>query len=117
MFGQEATETMWVTECVVNEYYQTRAESHGAIYTSKMYIRKTSSTMDMPNDDVDQPLYVVGMEFDGQAQSLCGKIMTTLLGWMMVAETKKALQQDLQDIKRVAEENAQAKPGSSSSKR
>ncbi len=28
MFGKEATETMWITDYVENEHYQTRAESH-----------------------------------------------------------------------------------------
>lgn len=92
MFGSEATETMWVTESVTNEYYQTRAESCGAIYVSRMYISK----------EEDQNF--VGMSFDGEAQSLCSKVMMKLMGWMMVGETKKALMKDLEDIKRIAEE-------------
>ena len=35
MFGKEATEIMWVTDAKENEYYQTRAESHGALYISR----------------------------------------------------------------------------------
>lgn len=31
MFGKEAMETMWITDAVVNEYYSTRAESHGSV--------------------------------------------------------------------------------------
>ena len=30
MFGKEATETMWITNFAENEYYQTKAESHGS---------------------------------------------------------------------------------------
>ena len=31
MFGKEATEVMWVTDSVENDYYVTRAESHGSV--------------------------------------------------------------------------------------
>ena len=93
MFGSEATETMWVTESVTNEYYQTRAENCGAIYHSKMYI-----------SEEDGQSYV-GMSFEGEAQSMCSKIMMVAVGWMMVSETKKALMKDLEDIKKIAEGN------------
>ena len=95
MFGQEATETMWVTECVTNDYYQTRAESHGSIYTSKMYIASKEENGKTQN--------YVGMAFEGEAQSLCAKIMMVTMGWMFVGETKKALMKDLEDIKAKAE--------------
>src|SRR5687768_2543408 len=36
MFGKSATEVMWITKAVENSYYETRAESHGAIYHSRM---------------------------------------------------------------------------------
>lgn len=92
MFGSEATETMWVTESVTNEYYQTRAESHGAIYISKMYISEEEDGQNF-----------VGMAFDGEAQSLCSKIMMVMMGWMMVGATKQCLMKDLEDIKKIAE--------------
>ena len=91
MFGQEATETMWVTECIINDHYLTRAESHGSIYISKMYIEEKEGQN------------YVGMAFDGQAQSFCSKVMMVLMGWMFVGETKKALMKDLEDIKVKAE--------------
>ena len=34
MFGKEATETMWITEAVENDYYQAHAESCGCHYIS-----------------------------------------------------------------------------------
>ena len=36
MFGKQASETMWITESVENEYYCTRAESHGSIYITRL---------------------------------------------------------------------------------
>ena len=35
-FGKEASEIMWITDSVETEYYCTRAESHGSIYTTKL---------------------------------------------------------------------------------
>jgi hypothetical protein len=45
----------------------------------------------------------VGMSFEGEAQSLCSKLMMWTLGWMMVGETKKQFMNDLRDIKTIAE--------------
>ena len=39
MFGKQATETMWITDAEENDYYQTRAESHGSIYISRLEIK------------------------------------------------------------------------------
>ena len=39
MFGKDATEVMWITESVPNEFYKTRAESHGSIYTGTVAIK------------------------------------------------------------------------------
>ena len=91
MFGKSATETMWITESVENSHYQTRAESHGAIYISRMFI-------DQEGDQV-----FVGMSFDGQPQKFGAKVMMWLMGWMFKGATKKALRKDLEDIKGVAE--------------
>jgi len=33
-FGKAASETMWITEAVTNEYFCTRAENGGAVYTT-----------------------------------------------------------------------------------
>ena len=98
MFGQEATETMWVTESDAPNYYQTRAESHGAIYISRVY------TMTETKDE--KSVTYVGMKFDGEAQSLCSKLMMVVMGWMFVGETKKALLKDLEDIKSAAEKSS-----------
>jgi len=103
MFGSEATETMWVTESVTNDYYQTRAENCGAVYISKMYI--SSDVVD------DQKQNYVGMAFDGEAQSLCSKVMMVAMGWLMVGATKKALMKDLEDIKALAEKRQAEQDG------
>ena len=91
MFGKSATEIMWITEVVENEYYQTRAESNGAIYKSRLKIEETGDKSKLT------------MEFEGAAQSAFAKIMSLLTGFMFKSATEKALQEDLKDIKAFVE--------------
>jgi hypothetical protein len=91
MFGKQATEVMWITEAVSESHYQTRAESHGSIYVSRM------SVADRPGGTQ------LGMEFTCEPQSFGAKVMTALLGWMMKGACSKAMQKDLADIKQSVE--------------
>lgn len=91
MFGKTATETMWITESETNAYYQTRAENHGAIYISRMFIQKKG--------DANH----IGMSFDGTPQTFGAKLMMFMMGWMFKKATKKAIIKDLEDIKKAAE--------------
>lgn len=97
LFGKTATETMWVTEATKNEYYRTRAESHGAIYNSTLRI-----------DERNGQNYL-SMELHGEPQTFGAKIMGAIFGFMFKNATRKALMQDLQDIKKVAESKDQKK--------
>ena len=91
MFGKIATEVMWITAAKENDYYQTRAESHGAIYISKLQI-----------EEKEGKTYLT-MVFDGEAQSLMAKIMSVATGFLFKSATQKALQKDLEDIKAAVE--------------
>ena len=91
MFGKEATEVMWITEAVENSFYQTRAESRGAIYISRLSIEETSTGCTLT------------MEFDGKPQTFGSKIMYGLTGFIFKSATVKALKQDLDDIKTAVE--------------
>lgn len=98
MFGKEATEVMWITDAVEGESYQTRAESHGSIYISKVYV----------TDDGDHT--VLHMDFGATPRSLGAKMISAMMGFMMKGSLKKAMQTDLEDI-RAAAEGAVAIPG------
>ena len=91
LFGKRATETMWITEAEKNKYYKTRAESHGALYTTFMYIFDNNGETHL------------GMEFSSQAQSFGAKLMAGIFGLIFKNATKKALHRDLIDIKKVVE--------------
>ena len=91
LFGKTATETMWITEAEKNKYYKTQAESHGALYTTFMHIFENNGET------------YLGMEFNSEAQSFVAKMMAGVFGLMFKNATKKALHQDLLDIKKVVE--------------
>ena len=91
LFGKTATETMWITEAEKNKYYKTRAESHGAVYTSFLQIFKKEDES------------YLGMEFNSEAQSFAAKLMAGVFGLMFKNATRKAPYKDLLDIKKVVE--------------
>lgn len=93
MFGKEATETMWITDYAVNDYYQTRTESHGSIYISRLSIEKAGENTKLT------------MSFSAEAQTFFVKIISKCMGFMMIGSMKKALIKDLQDIKTHLESN------------
>ncbi len=89
--GKKATETMWVTEAVDESHYRTEASSHGSVYRSRMYITE------------DGDATRLGMDFDCEPQSFGAKVMWLVFGFMFRGATRKALLQDLTDIKAAAE--------------
>ena len=91
MFGVQATETLWVTDFVENEYYCSRGESHGSIFTTRFTLR----------DRNDRTLLTIS--FDGQARS---SFIRTLSFWMEPLINNailNVLQKDLEDIRNHAE--------------
>lgn len=93
MFGKEATETMWITDYVENEYYQTRAESHGSIYISRLAIEREEKHTKLT------------MSFSAEAQTFFAKIFSLCMGFVIKGSMKKALIKDLNDIKTHVESN------------
>ncbi|ANU23999.1 SRPBCC family protein [Planococcus donghaensis] len=92
MLGKEAQEIMWITHSEKYHYYQTRAESHGAIYVSRLNITEKS------NNTV-----TLEMSFEGHSVSLTAKILSGIFSIFMKKSMKKALEVDLQDIKSYCE--------------
>lgn len=87
MFGQTATEVMWITEAEDNKYYQTRAERPNVVYISKLALEDDSGKTRL------------SMEFGAEISSLGTKILSAITGIFFKKATQNALQQDLQDIK------------------
>ncbi len=91
MFGKPATEVMWITEAVEPAHYDTRAESHGAVYTTRMAL------------DAIEGGTRLTMSFKGDAQTTGAKIMWALTGWMAKGAMRKTCKKDLDDIKAAVE--------------
>ncbi|MGL1902861.1 MAG: SRPBCC family protein [Fibrobacterales bacterium] len=91
LFGKTATEVMWVTGVEKKSYYTVEAESHGSKYYTDVRLTPNGSQT------------ILTMEFEGVPQTLGAKCMWFFMGFMFKGATKKALRQDLEDIKRFAE--------------
>lgn len=91
MFGKEVTEEMWVTEITPNERYVVVAELGSTHYRSVYtFLPENNGTR-------------VDTTFEGKAQSLGAKLMMPL-GFLFAGATKKAMHQDLEDLKVVCED-------------
>ncbi len=93
MFGKEATETMWVTDAENNDYYCTRAESHGSVYITKLSLRNSGSGS------------LLTMSFNGIPQSFSAKILSLIMGPFIKSSIRKVLTKDLGDIKSYVEKS------------
>ena len=92
LFGKPATAEKWITEAVDNEFFKTRAENDGFVFVSTTQISETS----------DGSIQLTSIH-DSQAQSLVAKVMSIPMGLFFKGVAKRALLQDLQDIKTVVE--------------
>ena len=99
MFGKSATETMWITSAVDNDYYETEARSHGAIYRSRLDLTERDGGTEL------------AMSFGGEAQTFGAKIMSALMGFMVKGAMVKAIRQDLEDLKIAVENGAKTPSG------
>ena len=91
MFGQTATEIMWVTDAEEHVSYQTRAESHGAVYKSGFLLSEENGNTRLT------------MSFEGTPSSFFAKLMSVITNPIFKNATVKAFEQDLSDIKRRVE--------------
>lgn len=88
MFGQDASETMWITEAEEGSRYSTRAESHGSIYHTRIEVTEVSGEGT-----------VLSLRFDAKPQSKLARVMSLLVSPLITGPTTKALQQDLDDFR------------------
>lgn len=92
-FGKEATEIMWVTAAEPGHWYEVRAESHGAIYTTRVSLASLADGTTLT------------FQFSAQPTTLAARLMS-LLSFMYNGAVRKAFQGDLADIRAAAEAGA-----------
>ena len=91
--GKEATETMWITESKTNQYYVSRAESNGSVYTSRMDLKEENGKTKLT------------MSFLAQPQTVLAKILTFIFKPMVLKSLRRELAKDLADIKAFVEKS------------
>lgn len=92
LFGKQAQEVMTVIEVEAPRYYQVEAHNHGAHYLTEVWVE--------PRDEGGSQLRMV---FNAKPMTFGARIMMFLLAPFFKKPTLKALQQDLEDIKKTAE--------------
>lgn len=92
LFGKPATADKWITDAAEYEFYKTRAESDGFIFLSTMSISESSGGMTLTS------------VHDSRPQTIATKIMSIPMVLFFKGVAKKALLQDLRDIKSAVEQ-------------
>ncbi|MDE2660318.1 MAG: SRPBCC family protein [Acidobacteriota bacterium] len=90
LYGKQATEEMWVTGFDPPRSYVVEAESHGAHYRTEITF--------VPEGDRTRVTFVFG----ARPLSFFARLFSVFSG-LMLKSVRKALEQDLDDLKRVVE--------------
>jgi hypothetical protein len=91
LFGKPATAEKWITEAVENGFYKTRAESDGFIFLSTTGISEGGGVVTLASSH------------DSQPQTFATRLMSIPMGLFFKGVAKKAIMQDLIDIKSAVE--------------
>ena len=91
-FGKPATVEKCITEAVEGELYSTRAEQDGTVYLCTKRLQEGPNGIIFSESHVTQP------------RGAFSKIMLKLMGFLFKGMAKKALMQDLNDIKSAVEQ-------------
>ena len=90
LFGKPATAEKWVTEAVENEYYTTRAEDGGFVFLTTVRLADGPGGVTLTSSH------------DSRPQGLVARLMSIPM-FLFKGVMKKALVQDLLDIKAAVE--------------
>ena len=92
LFGKPATAEKWITDAAENEFYKTRAESDGFVFLSTMSISESRGGFTLTSSHVSEP------------QGIVARLMSIPMVFLFKGVAKKALLQDLNDIKSAVEQ-------------
>ncbi len=91
LFGKPATAEKWITDAVENEFYKTRAESDGFVFISTTTLSEGSGGITVTSAHESNP------------QGIGATLMAIPMTLFFRGVIKKALVQDLNDIKAAVE--------------
>jgi len=92
LFGKPATVEKWITDAAENEFYKTRAEDGGFVFLTTKSLSESSGGITLTECH------------DSKPQSIVAKLMSIPMMLLFKGVAKKALLQDLNDIKTVVEQ-------------
>jgi len=92
LFGKPATAEKWITDATENEFYKTRAESDGFVFLSTISISESSGGLTLTSCHESKP------------QGVVARLLSIPMGMFFKGVAKKALLQDLNDIKSAVEQ-------------
>jgi hypothetical protein len=92
LFGKTATVEKWITDAAENEFYKTKAESQGFVYLCTKSISESSGGITLTESHESKP------------QGIVAKLLSIPMGFLFKGVAKKALLQDLTDIKAAVEQ-------------
>jgi hypothetical protein len=92
LFGKPATVEKWITDAAENEFYKTKAESDGFVFLTTKSISESSGGITLAESHESKP------------QSIVAKVMSIPMLFLFKGVVKKALLQDLNDIKSAVEQ-------------
>jgi hypothetical protein len=92
LFGKPAAVEKWITDAAENEFYKTRAESDGFIFLSTISISEGSGGTTLTSSH------------DSQPQGIVTRLLSVPMGILFKGVAKRALLQDLNDIKSAVEQ-------------
>ena len=90
MFGKEAVETMWISAAKPNYWYESTAENHGAVYTTRLSLEDSNGKT------------MLTKQFSAEATTIAAKLMS-VVSFLFSGSLRKMLQKDLSDIRQAAE--------------
>jgi hypothetical protein len=92
LFGKPATAEKWITDAAENEFYKTKAEDGGFVFLTTKSISESSGGMTLTECHESKP------------QSIVANLMSIPMGLFFKGVIKKAVLQDLNDIKAAIEQ-------------
>jgi hypothetical protein len=92
LFGKPATAEKWITDAAEHEFYKTRAESDGFVFTSTMSISESGGGVTLTS------------VHDSQPQGLVARFLSVPMMLLFKGVARKAILQDLNDIKSAVEQ-------------
>jgi hypothetical protein len=91
LFGKPTTVEKWITEAAGNEFYKTRAEDQGFVFLTTKRISESSGGMTLIESHESRP------------QGIVAQLQSIPMGLFFKGVIRKALLQDLNDIKSAVE--------------